>query len=68
MLFQHTPAMRLGVIHDSFAEGEKQFSLEGFSKEIRNHLLCRTIMDVKFTSIDTIGDKEIVDVEMLGTP
>ena len=58
--------MWLEMIHDGFVEGEKQFSLEGFGEKIRNHLFGGTIMNIKFACIDTISDKEIAHIEMLG--
>ena len=58
---QHTPAMRrgryLGMIHDELSELEKQFTLERFGKEIRNHIQSRAVFDFEVALRNAVRNK-----------
>ena len=44
-------------VHDHLAELVEEFTLQRFGKEIADHLLSGTIIDLEFIAIDVIGDK-----------
>ena len=54
-------------IHDECSELVEELSLEGFGKEVSDHLFRWTIFNGEILHIDAIGDKIEATFEMLGS-
>ena len=73
VFFQHTPVVKIGYsflrleVHDSLAELEERFSLQWLRKVVRDHVVCRTVFDLKFVILDPVSYKIISDVYVSGS-
>ena len=56
----------LREIHDHLAEFQKQTSLEWLGEIVSYHFSAGTILHVQVTRVDSVGDKEVSDVEVSG--
>ena len=61
VVFQHTPVVKIEYsslrfeVHDSVAELEELFSLQWFFEVVRDHVVCRTVFDLKFVILDPVS-------------
>ena len=53
-------------IHNDRTEFEKEFTLQGFGEEVRNHVLGWTVLHAEFTILDAIGDEIKTHVDIFG--
>ena len=54
-------------VHDSVAELEELFSLQWFFKVVRNHVVCRTLFDLKFVVLDSVSYEIVSYVYVSGS-
>ena len=43
---------------------EKECTLQGFGKEVRQHLFCGTVMNGDFVVFDMVSDKKVTDIDV----
>ena len=61
VVFQHTPMVKIEYsflrfeVHDSVVELEEKFSLQWLYKVVRDHVVCRTVFDLKFVILDPVS-------------
>ena len=73
VVFQHTPVVKIEYsflrleVHDSLEELEELFSLQWLCKVVRDHVVCRTVFDLKFVILDPVSYKIISDVCVSGS-
>jgi hypothetical protein len=53
--------------HDLIPELVEKFTLERFSEVVRDHFFGRAVLDRNLFAGDTIGNKEVPDVNVPGT-
>ena len=65
VVFQHTPVVKIEYfllrldVHDIVAELEELFSLKRLCEVVRDHVVCRTVFDLKFVILDPVSYKII---------
>ena len=73
VVFQHTPVVKIEYIlliievHDIVAELEEIFSLQWLCKVVRDHVVCRTVFDLKFVILDPVSYNIISYVYVSGS-